>query len=148
MRFDLPQVRELLLEMGLRPEDFSAVGQARNREEAIQLVSSLKAKFKAGFKRMIHQTHPDRNGGDPTKFNLLMQVAKEFESLKVKDPKPTVRYHTVFNAPIPPRPPKRGGIPHYYPVGYHGTTTVNPHSTNAAEVVNLKPRGVSSPRGR
>jgi hypothetical protein len=146
--FDLPQVQELLLEMGLRPEDFGAVGQARNREEAIQLFNGLKGKFKAGFKRMIHRTHPDRNGGDPTKFNLLMQVAKELESLKVSAPKPTVRYHTVFNAPIPPPPPKRGGVPHYYPVGYPGTTTTNTYSTNGAKVVDLKPTGVSSPRGR
>lgn len=136
--------------MGLQLEDFSAVGEARTREEAIQRFTDLKAKFKSGFKRMISILHPDRNGGSAEKtaqFHLLMAVAKEFEELKIKPPQ-TVRYHTTFGGPIPPPPPKRRTVPQYYPTGYPGTTTQTKYSTNASKVVQLRPTGVTSPRGR
>ena len=150
MQFDLPQVQSLLLQMGLQLEDFSAVSQSKNREEAAQRLNALKAKFKICFKKMVTTFHPDRNGGDPEKtaqFHLLMAVAKEFDSLKIKPP-PTTRYHTTFNAPVPPPPPRRKGVPQYYPTGYPGTTTQNKYSTNADKVVQLRPTGVTSPRGR
>jgi hypothetical protein len=138
--------------MGLQLEDFRAVGEARNREEAIQRVTDLKAKFKLGFKKMVTLLHPDRNGGDLEKtaqFHLLMAVAKEFDSLKFKAPPPTtVRYHTTFGGPIPPQPPKRQGVPQYYPTGYPGTATQNRYSTKAAKIVEMRPTGVTSPRGR
>ena len=149
MKFDLPQVQSLLLQMGLRPEDFSAVVDSRDREEAIQRFTALKAKFKTGFRKMVTLLHPDRNDGDPEKtaqFHLLMTMAKEFDSLKVKPP-PTVRYQTTFGAPIPP-PPKRKVVPQYYPTGYPGTTQTNRYSTNADKVVQMRPTGVTSPRGR
>jgi len=136
--------------MGLQQEDFSAVGDARNREEAIQIFTALRGKFKTGFNKLVLLLHPDTNGGDPEKtaqFHLLMAVAKEFASLKIKPP-PTVRYKTTFGGPIPPPPPKRPGVPRYYPVGYPGTETQNRYSTNADKVVQMRPTGVNSPRGR
>ena len=136
--------------MGLQLEDFSAVGEAKDREEAVRKFTDLKTKFKSGFKRMVTLLHPDRNDGDPEKtaqFHLLMVVAKEFDKLKI-EPLPTVRYHTTFGGPIPPRPPKRPGVPQYYPTGYPGTDTRNRYSTNADKVVQMRPTGVTSPRGR
>jgi hypothetical protein len=136
--------------MGLQPEDFSGIGEARDREEATQRFLTLKEKFKTGFKRMALILHPDRNGGDPEKtatFHLLMSVAKEFDNLRIKPPT-TVKYQTTFSGPIPPPPPKRSGVPRYYPIGYPGTETQNRYSTNADRVAQIRPRGVNSPRGR
>lgn len=136
--------------MGLQPEDFSAIGEARDREEAVQRFLVLKGKFKTGFKRMVLILHPDQNGGDlekTTQFHLLMAIAKEFDGLRIKPP-PTVSYHTTFDGPTPPPPPKRRGVPRYYPIGYPGTETQNRYVTNADRVAQMKPRGVNSPRGR
>lgn len=136
--------------MGLQPEDFSAIGQSKDREEALQKFTALRDKFKTAFKRMVTVLHPDRNGGDPKKtaqFQLLVAVAKEFDNLKIKPP-PTVRYHTTFSGPIPPPPPKMRVVPQYYPIGYPGTTTQSKYSANAERVVQLRPTGVTSPRGR
>ena len=136
--------------MGLQQEDFSAVGKATTREEAVQRFTALRDRFKTGFKRLALLLHPDKNGGDPEKtaqFHLLLAVAKEFANLRVKPP-PVVRYQTTFGGPIPPPPPKRRGVPQYYPTGYPGTETKNRYSTNADEVVQMRPTGVSSPRGR
>ena len=148
MNFDHPQVQSLLLQMGLQPEELRAIGKAKNRGEAVQRLEALKAKFKKCFKKMVLQLHPDRNDGDSEKtaqFQLLMEMSKEFENLKINDPPtaPTVRYQTMFNGPIPPIPPKRPGVPHYYPETNTMRTCPNPPS-----VVFLKPTGVTSPRTR
>lgn len=78
--------------MGLQLEEFRAVGESKNREDAIQRFTTLRNKFKEGFRRMIVPLHPDHNEGDPKKteqFHLLIAMAKEFESLKIKTPSAT-----------------------------------------------------------
>lgn len=137
--------------MGLHPADFQDVRLAPNAEEAARRLEKLRARFRAGFKKLAFDLHPDRTGGDPQKtedFKALIQLRDGFDKLRVPEfsPEPEVRVYSstvVFNNPPPPSP-KRKVVIHYYPRSEGGRATVTTEES-AGRVAGMAPRGVHTP---
>jgi hypothetical protein len=138
--------------MGINSRDFEAIAQAKSQEEGDRLLLDLRGRFKKGFKRLVLLLHPDQNS-DPSavgELSLLLELPKLIEALQFKpSPRaPRVVYHTVFVSPVSPPQPRRNGVPQYFQTEGSGTNSTHSYTTDASRVVDLKPHGVTSPRGR
>lgn len=138
--------------MGLRPEDFQAVRLAPNPEEAGRLFANLKERFKAGFKKLAFELHPDRTGGDPQKtedFKALIQLREGFDKFQVPTyvPESAKVYSSTIVFNNPPSTPKKKVVIHYYPRSGGGRATISAEES-AGRVAGMAPRGVHTPRAR
>lgn len=115
-REDPRKVQALLQAVGLCPDDFALIPHAPSEAEAIERLNAVKAKFKAGFRKLAHELHPDKPSNDPSKaeqLRILLLIRDHVEKLRVSTPLPARRAVTI----------------HYYP-GERGQarahTTVDP----------------------
>lgn len=140
---DLQTLESLLLQIGFAPEDFNRVRRAHTRAEAVELLASLKDRFKPAFKRKIFELHPDRTHGDPEKskqLQILINFARDLDELKVPEENPKVIIHEViFHNPI--QRPRRSG-----PWGYSNTQVKSTMLNVARILAGMRPSGVN--RGR
>lgn len=127
-REDPRRVQALLQAVGMCPSDFESIRQASSPAEAIERLNAVKAKFKAGFRRLVQELHPDKTGNDTTKaeqLRILVLLQKHVEKLKVRTPLPVQQTVTI----------------HYYPdqQGRVQTHTTMDPLDRARRVVALRP---------
>jgi hypothetical protein len=149
---DHPQALRLLLLMGINHGEIEAIARAKSQEEGDYLLGELRSRFKKGFKKLVLKLHPDQNK-DPdavAEFSLLLELPKLIAALKFKPPSraPRVIYHTIFVSPISPPLPRKVGVPQYFQAEVPRANSPRSYTTDAARVANLRPHGVTSPRGR
>lgn len=103
-----PDTQRILREMGVLPQDFTALQQARTPEEATRLLEAIKEKVRVGFKRLAFELHPDRTGNDPEKtrrFKLVCALKSDIDKITVNStPRPPVamRHVTVIHYQVQP----------------------------------------------
>jgi len=88
------EIREAMDVLGLVPQDFLTVKQARTPEEAKEVLRVLKDKARRGFKKAALKLHPD-HGGDQTLFVRVKSVVEHIESLQVR-PRPVPRRVVMY----------------------------------------------------
>jgi len=144
-----PEIQQVLREMGVTQADFQAIQRAPTLAEAQRLLTVLKDKVKAGFKRLAFEYHPDRTGNDPVKtakFKIAATLKDDVEKLQVKHqppPQPVPFVQVVY-------------VTHYYPQStatttsstFTGSTYARARRQNPWAATTMHPSGVGGTRVR
>lgn len=97
MRLNNSELNEAMEILGLVPEDFKAVKQARDINEAREVLRLLKDKARRGFRRAALKIHPD-HGGDEALFKRVNAVLEHIVGLELRPaPRPVPMRRSVMH---------------------------------------------------
>jgi hypothetical protein len=91
VRLNNTELGEVMAILGLVPQDFMVVKQAKDLNEAREVLKLVKEKARKGFKKAALRLHPDHNGGDEQKTALFIRtkaVLDHLDKLEVRPPPP------------------------------------------------------------